>query len=351
MKRLCCLVAIVVLSTTAAVRAEVIYSNFGPELTFDTGCFQLSYCGLSCWNIVDDNILITGGKCWPSSDPNGYTCSTWQMLQEQWEGYAQQFTPTVTASFTKARVALYLASPTVGVRVVLYDAGADGRPGSVLEEIWVRGMDSGVFTADSVLHPQLRAGSAYWLGVMPAPLSSYPDCVSGGTVGCGSSARWCQNSTGDLNAGTIAYPAGSQGWYLTTGGVPPWETQRARAVFQIEGDTEIAVAIDVKPGSVPNSVNPKSRGVIPVAILSGSTFAAPNVDPLTVRFGSTGLEAAPAQFALENVDGDGYLDMVLHFRTEDSGIVCGTTTATLTGMTTTGQKFRGTDSIETVGCR
>ena len=96
---------------------------------------------------------------------------------------------------------------------------------------------------------------------------------------------------------------------------------------------------------------------IPVAILTTDatdnvgTFDATTVDPTTVRFGSTGTEATPVQDALEDVDGDGDTDMILRFNTQDTGIECGDTSATLTGQTFDGQTIHGTDSIETVGCK
>jgi Concanavalin A-like lectin/glucanases superfamily len=112
----------------------------------------------------------------------------------------------------------------------------------------------------------------------------------------------------------------------------------------------IEVLIDIKPASFPNSINPKSKGKIPVAILTTdasdntNTFDATTVDPLTVRFGSTSSKAASLQDALEDVDGDGDTDLILHFNTQDTGIKCGDTSATLTGETFGGQAIRGTDS-------
>jgi hypothetical protein len=114
---------------------------------------------------------------------------------------------------------------------------------------------------------------------------------------------------------------------------------------------EIAVKIDIKPGSFPNSINPRSNGVIPVAVLTTDTFDASAVDPTTVFFGAIGSEAAPAHSALEDVDGDGNTDLILHFRTQDTGIVCGSTSASLTGNTLSGQAIEGSDSIRTVGCK
>ena len=111
------------------------------------------------------------------------------------------------------------------------------------------------------------------------------------------------------------------------------------------------VAIDIKPGSDSNPINPRSKGKIPVAILTTDTFDATAVEPTTVRFGPNGTEAAPVRSALEDVDGDGDTDMILHFKTQDTGIVCGDTSASLTGETFGGQAIEGSDSIKTVGCK
>lgn len=116
----------------------------------------------------------------------------------------------------------------------------------------------------------------------------------------------------------------------------------------------IAIKIDIKPGSFPNSINIKAYGQTPVAILTTdstdniTTFDATSVDPATVLFGPTGTEAAPTHDALEDVDGDGDTDMLLLFDTQEIGINCGDTSATLTGATFDGEAIKGTDSIRTV---
>jgi hypothetical protein len=117
------------------------------------------------------------------------------------------------------------------------------------------------------------------------------------------------------------------------------------------GATILEVSIDIKPGSFPNSVNPGSKGVIPVAILTTETFDATAVDPSTVFFGSTGTETAPVHFAWEDVDGDGDIDLILHFKTQATRIQCGDRSASITGKTYSGQMIQGADSVKTVGCK
>jgi hypothetical protein len=117
------------------------------------------------------------------------------------------------------------------------------------------------------------------------------------------------------------------------------------------GPTILEVSIDIKPGSFPNSVNPGSKGVIPVAILTAETFDATAVDPGTVLFGSTGTEAAPVHIAWQDVNGDGKIDLILHFKTQDTRIQCGDHSASITGTTFSGQLIHGADSVNTVGCK
>jgi concanavalin A-like lectin/glucanase superfamily protein len=123
-----------------------------------------------------------------------------------------------------------------------------------------------------------------------------------------------------------------------------------QAVFSAgtHGKCKVArVLIDIKP----RTLNPKSKGMTPVAILTTCAFDATTVDPTTVRFGRTGIEADPVRSGLKDVNGDGKIDMILHFETRETGIKCGDTSASLTGHTVDGQIFQGADSIRTEGCK
>ena len=110
-------------------------------------------------------------------------------------------------------------------------------------------------------------------------------------------------------------------------------------------------AIDIKPGSDPNGVNPRGGGVIPVAVLGSSSFDAMQVDVTTVEFGPAG--ATPVHDGhVEDVNGDGADDFVVHFKASATGISCGDTDATLTGDTSGSGDgpFEGTDAVKTAGC-
>jgi hypothetical protein len=115
------------------------------------------------------------------------------------------------------------------------------------------------------------------------------------------------------------------------------------------GQAVVNVVIDIKPCSYPNVINLKSNGVIPVAILTTKNFDATTVDPLSVLFGPNGATEVHERGHEEDVDGDGDVDLMLHFATQETGIQPGATSASLIGKTYSGQDFEGSDEIVILG--
>jgi hypothetical protein len=107
--------------------------------------------------------------------------------------------------------------------------------------------------------------------------------------------------------------------------------------FEITSSALTIVFIDIKPGSCPNSINLKSKGVVPVAVLTTDTFDATTVDPGTVLFAG----ASPVRWTIEDVDDDGDLDLLFHFKIQELNLDENSTEATFTGATYGGEDVEG----------
>ncbi|MBI4661933.1 MAG: hypothetical protein HY735_24185 [Verrucomicrobia bacterium] len=113
----------------------------------------------------------------------------------------------------------------------------------------------------------------------------------------------------------------------------------------------IIVAIDIKPGTYPNSINLGSKGTVPVAILSSDAFDATTIDPSTVTLAGAPIKVANnGRFlaSAQDVDGDGRLDLIVHVDTTALALTGDEDLAILEGQTWAGQLIRGTDSVRLV---
>jgi hypothetical protein len=113
--------------------------------------------------------------------------------------------------------------------------------------------------------------------------------------------------------------------------------------------------IDVKPGTDENPINPRSEGVTTVAVLQNDAFD-PTSEAVRYRFGSPGTVAdgsgaTPVRYRVRDVDGDGRNDLVLQFRTADTGFDRGDEVAELRWDRDESREhgLSGTDEIRTVG--
>jgi hypothetical protein len=119
----------------------------------------------------------------------------------------------------------------------------------------------------------------------------------------------------------------------------------------IEFQERTQVAIDIRPRSDADKVNPRSTKSINVAVISENGFDADTLDFGTVRFGASGTEAAPVHVAHRDVNRDGQRDLVLRFQIQELGVECGATSLSLTGQLVDGQPIIGSAPITTTGCK
>lgn len=119
-----------------------------------------------------------------------------------------------------------------------------------------------------------------------------------------------------------------------------------------ENDTEISllltpipaqVTIDIKPGDPSNVINPKSRGIVPVAVFSNDDCKASSILPETATL--AGAKALRWQAGI----GSGKRDLIIWFRTEDMQLTRDTREATLKARTFDGWWIEGKDKITMPG--
>jgi hypothetical protein len=118
----------------------------------------------------------------------------------------------------------------------------------------------------------------------------------------------------------------------------------------------IPVPIDIEPGSDSNPINLKKKGVIPVAILGGPSLGSGAeivdiIDSTTLIFQGAWPKhdlTDPETIAdhLEDVNGDGLMDLVIHFVVRNTDLSPGDTIGCLEGLTNAGQSFSGCDSVK-----
>ena len=117
----------------------------------------------------------------------------------------------------------------------------------------------------------------------------------------------------------------------------------------------VAVEIDLMPGSERNPIRLGRPGVVPV-VLRGS----PGLDVGEVVLESLGFGAEPAlavpsrrpaQAVVDDLDGDGWLDLLLHPRVEEMDLLQGDDRVCLVGELSDGGFIEGCDAVTLVGAR
>jgi len=118
------------------------------------------------------------------------------------------------------------------------------------------------------------------------------------------------------------------------------------------------VTIDIKPGNAQNKVKLSSQGVLAVAVLTTADFDASLFAPEMAHLNdaNTAMDAsctgASAQrWSLDDENGDGRLDLVFFFKTQDLNLTVNSTAATLMAHGSyngADLHIEGTDSVRVV---
>lgn len=156
-----------------------------------------------------------------------------------------------------------------------------------------------------------------------------------------------RNRWGDYSA-TLVDPSDSRVFWTTQEFVlaeDVWATQ----ITELRLVDEIQVEIDIRPHSKRNLVIPDGHGFLGVALLGSDSLAVTEVDTSSLAFGPAGAQPRGKEW-LVDVNADGLTDLLLHFRTRETGIAFGDTQACLTGETLEGTRFQGCDSVRVVAC-
>ena len=200
-----------------------------------------------------------------------------------------------------------------------------------------------------VSESQLRHAIGYLQGIWTMWEIRY--CISDVGLGWVADAEACGwTDVGDVRVMNITYPmrdgsfTDTKDYLCLAAGAQPPVTEPE---FQL-------VDIDVKPGSDRNPINLKSKGVVPVAVFGADDFDVTLIDDpdsiiLTDSTFDEPVGATPVRWSLGDIDGDGFEDIGLLFKTQELRPYLSTASAevTLLGTTVDGVLFTGADAVDT----
>jgi hypothetical protein len=184
-------------------------------------------------------------------------------------------------------------------------------PGKVIESFNFTNLsqEPKIYTGNSFLNPLLKGSTQYWVVLK--------------TDNSATQIQWKWNNIGTTGLAYCNPPVGNP-WIYYKGKTPAFDIKGSAAV----PDT-FEVYIDIKPGSCPNPLNVKSKGVLPLAVLGTAEFDVSNIDPATIQLSREGVEGEifPLRWSYEDVgtpfegelcgchalNGDGIIDLSLKF--------------------------------------
>ena len=136
------------------------------------------------------------------------------------------------------------------------------------------------------------------------------------------------------------------------------ETSSGKTIILVENDCRVChqptsvetIVVDIRPGNARNPINPKSKGVLPVAILGSKDFDVTEIDVSSLLLEGT---VAPLRWNLRKGT-DGYRDLALKFSNQAVCNALGdmqggqTYDVKIIGMLKDGTKVAGIDSVYVV---
>ncbi len=147
------------------------------------------------------------------------------------------------------------------------------------------------------------------------------------------------------------------------------DSNTATVSITVDPTHELAFYLDIKPGSCPNPLNRKSRGVLPVAVLGTEEFDVSAIDSTTLLLTRGGVEGGvpPIRANIEdvgtpfegdlcdchNLSADGFPDLALKFSTQEvvAALALGSIPGgefvqlTITGNLDSGEPFMASDCV------
>lgn len=97
------------------------------------------------------------------------------------------------------------------------------------------------------------------------------------------------------------------------------------------------------------TINVSSKGLLSVSLVNSATFNVNDVNISSIRFGPGDAPVAGKPQVM-NVTSNGQKGLLLEFKTQATGITCGTTEVTLSGHMLNGELFKASTPITTNGC-
>lgn len=157
---------------------------------------------------------------------------------------------------------------------------------------------------------------------------------------------------GDLTGWPGQYPGAN--WFMS------WDTQQfiVGQITSLVRQPSTVVTLEIRPGSDDNPVSASEQGLLPVAILGSNDLDVTTIDPSTLQLAGVDLalrgsvKRPQLAYSLEDVNGDGFTDLVAFFGVPDlvsaGALTTSTIALTITGALTDATPIQGADSVKVV---